>query len=86
VGFFLGSPDKLAALVNDEELPAKEGSVAVWRFPAAKEGYWIACYYRGTTTTLRRPLPTGVGLCRVTYDKKLGGGEPVEMKSMSCER
>jgi hypothetical protein len=86
VGFFLGPPDNLAALVNDDELPAKEGSVAVWRFPTAKERYWIACYYRGTTTTLRKPLPSGVGLCRVTYDKKLGNGEPAEMMSMSCER
>lgn len=85
IGFFSGPPEQLAALVNDEEQPEADGSVAIWRFPPAKQGYWVACYYRGTATTLARQLPAAVKTCRVTYAKPPEGSSALDPKSMTCE-
>lgn len=85
IGFFSGPPEQKAALVNDEELPGAGGTVALWRFPPAKERYWIVCYYGGTRTTLARPLPAALKTCRVTYDKQPEGSSSLEPKSMTCE-
>jgi hypothetical protein len=85
IGFFSGSPAQKAALVNDEELPGKDGLVALWRFPPAKERYFVACYYRGTTTTLERALPSDITTCRVTYDQQPEGSASLEPRSMTCE-
>lgn len=85
IGFFSGPPEQLAALVNDEDESGADGSVAVWRFPPAKEHYWVACYYRGTSTTLTRRLPAEVKTCRVTYAKPPEGSAALDPKSMACE-
>jgi hypothetical protein len=85
VGFFSGSPDEMASLVNDDEQTTKDGAVLVWRFPPSKERYWVACYYADTATTLRRALPAEVGTCRVTYDKPGSDGRLGAPKSNSCE-
>jgi hypothetical protein len=85
IGFFSGPPEQMAALVNDEEQPGADGSVAIWHFPPAKERYWVACYYRGTATTLARQLPAAVKTCRVSYAKPPEGSSALEPKSMTCE-
>lgn len=85
IGFFSGPPEQKAALVNDDEQTGPEGTVAIWRFPPAKERYFVACYYQDTTTTLARALPPRIATCRVTYAKQPEGSSSVEPKSMTCE-
>jgi hypothetical protein len=85
IGFFSGPPEQKAALVNDDEQTGADGTVATWRFPPAKERYFVACYYRDTRTTLTRELPPSITTCRVTYAKPPAGSSSLEAKSMTCE-
>jgi hypothetical protein len=85
IGFFSGPPEQKAALVNDDEQTSADGTVAIWRFSPAKERYFIACYYRDTTSTLTRALPAAITTCRVTYANPPEGSPSREPTSMTCE-
>jgi hypothetical protein len=68
---FDGPPEEQADLVPDNENAAP--SAAVWTLdPKSERGYWLACRYEGTETTLAAKVPTGAKKCAVS--KKKGDG------------
>jgi hypothetical protein len=77
VDVFDGDPRELASLVPDEQ-PGRGRPLAIWKFaPVRERALWLACGYRGTSSTVTQELPAATSQCKASYK----GNTPV---SVSC--
>lgn len=76
ITIYEGHPREMASQVPDE-LPAKNG-FEISRWPVGPNT-WLECRYRGTNSTIARPLPKGLSECKAYYKHIQHGLGPLDL-------
>lgn len=75
ITIYEGHPRELMSQVPDQ-LPPKNG-FEIQRWPVGAST-WLECRYRGTNSTIAKPLPKGLTECKAYYKQRQHGEGPLE--------